>query len=599
MQQTFQFQLMPAERRGAITGATSSGISAFNSSNSNMAFNFGSNPAPAPAGGFSFGSTPAPAPAGGGFGFASPTPAAPAGGSAFSFGGTTPAPAPSTGGFGAPSPAGGGFGTSTPAPSSFGAPAGGSLFGAPSPAPAGSSLFGAPAPAGGGFGFGAPAPSAFGQTPGSAAPAPPPVLAGNLQYSALPPDQKQAIDRLYQGMMQHKRTLLQASSMAPKLLGKHQQADMAAGTQELPLASNIQKLSTQVGHLQDQIQTLRKRVDETEGLCETSMSQTYWYAKWPTEAIAARRGVQIEKSTSAVDSKTHLKLQEVIDKEMAHVDRVELIPSPYLWQVLEDMERRIQTLKGSIGSLHKGLQSAKSVNSEKITVLDIVNSQENAIIRIANSLAIVHEQVERLRADYRQREKGTNVLDAADQKERQHQQYVDQKLSEQMVKAMPTNPGPPAPSGGGLFGSTPAPAGGLFGSAPAPSGGLFGSSPAPSSGAFGFGSTPAPAASGGLFGSTPAPSSAGLFGSTPAPAPAPGAIFGASTTPASAPSGGLFGAPSTTTPASSTFGAPAGAFGGATTPALATFGGFATTPAPSSSSSTPKSKNKSRGTRRR
>ena len=74
----------------------------------------------------------------------------------------------------------------------------------------------------------------------------------------------------------------------------------------------------------------------------------------------------------------------------------------------------------------------------------------------------------------------------------------------------------PAPSGGGLFGSpAPAPSGGLFGApaAPSPGGGLFGA-PAPSGGGL-FGSTPAPSG-GGLFGSTPAPSG-GLFGTAPAP----------------------------------------------------------------------------------
>eukprot|EP00980_Cylindrotheca_fusiformis_P003127 scaffold721_cov131-Cylindrotheca_fusiformis.AAC.17 len=91
----------------------------------------------------------------------------------------------------------------------------------------------------------------------------------------------------------------------------------------------------------------------------------------------------------------------------------------------------------------------------------------------------------------------------------------------------------PAPSGGGLFGSSPAPASGsLFGTpAPAPGGSLFGSSPNNSGSLFGS-NTPAPAP--GLFG---APSPGGsLFGaSSPAPS---GSLFGAS--PASS---GLFGTP--------------------------------------------------------
>lgn len=95
----------------------------------------------------------------------------------------------------------------------------------------------------------------------------------------------------------------------------------------------------------------------------------------------------------------------------------------------------------------------------------------------------------------------------------------------------------PAPSSGGLFGSTPAPASGsLFGApSPAPGGSLFGSSPSPGGSLFGS-NTPAPAPS--------------LFG-TPAPAPG-GSLFGAP-----AASGGLFGAPAPALGGSSLFGAPA------------------------------------------
>ena len=160
-----------------------------------------------------------------------------------------------------------------------------------------------------------------------------------------------------------------------------------------------------------------------------------------------------------------------------------------------------------------------------------------------------------------------------------------------------------APAGGGLFGSTPAPAPGAFGAAPAfgapkPAGGLFGA-PAPAPGGL-FGSATAPA--GGLFGATPAPAAAGfgapaagggLFGAPKpagglfgAPAPAPGGLFGSTPAPApggfslggAAPAGGgLFGAK----PAGGgLFGAPAPAAGGlfGSTPAPAAGGLFGSSP---------------------
>lgn len=109
----------------------------------------------------------------------------------------------------------------------------------------------------------------------------------------------------------------------------------------------------------------------------------------------------------------------------------------------------------------------------------------------------------------------------------------------------------PAPTSGGLFGSTPGLSGSLFGApapaAPAP-GGLFGT---PSSGSLFGSSTPAPAPGGSLFGSTtPAPATGtSLFGSSGgttslfgAPAPSSGGIFGSS-----APSTGLFGSTSSAT----------------------------------------------------
>ena len=159
------------------------------------------------------------------------------------------------------------------------------------------------------------------------------------------------------------------------------------------------------------------------------------------------------------------------------------------------------------------------------------------------------------------------------------------------------------PGGSSLFGApstTPA-----FGSpAPAPAFGAPAASTTPATGGFGFGSpAPAPTTGFGGFGAaTPAPAPTGFgttfgaptpapaFGAAPsstpfgAPAPAPtGGLFGA--TPAPSTSGGLFGGgattsgfgTTTTTPATSAFGAPATSAFGAPAPATSAFGA----PAPS------------------
>lgn len=602
---------------------------------------FGSTPAPAPAAGGLFGSTPAPAPAAGGLFGSTPAPA-PAGGGLF---GSTPAPAPG-GLFGAKAPTPSGFGAPAPAPGGlFGAPAPapGGLFGAPAPAPGG--LFGAPAPAPGGlFGAPAPAPSAF----GAPATAPPAAanLAGYMPYSSLPQDQKNNIDTVYQAIMSHKRTVLAVSTMAPKLLDTStQQADVAGGGagQEVPLSVTVQRLNGQVQQLEHQIKSLHCSMMHTKQRYETSTTQAIRDAKWPTEFVATRVGVTLNNNTNtnnntatdatkaasgAPATKENKKkteefnrhLKELLDREMTHADQIYRMPSPYLWQCVEEMEGRSRILQGQLRKLKETLDISNQISAEEpFDVVGVIKRQEDTIWKVANDLMRVNAKMNELRQLYNLHEKGMNVLEEARQREEQHQRKVDEQLRMVMVKTLPSTVAPaaaapapggslfgaPAPAGGSLFGTpAPAPAGGsLFGTpAPAPAGGsLFGTpAPAPAGGSL-FGKSPAPAP-GGLFGA-PAPAGGGLFGSTtPAPAPAGGGLFG-STAPAPAPAGGgLFGSTPAPAPA---FGAPAPA------PAAPAFGA---TPAPafgapapasgnlfglSTAAATPKSKSKRNSSSRR
>jgi hypothetical protein len=401
-------------------------------------------------------------------------------------------------------------------------------------------------------------------------------------------------------MMQQKRTILQVSTMAPKLLQNKQatsQADAAAGHVELPLASQVHKLATQAQQLQQQLQTVRQQLEYTQSHYKRSTVQGFHYAKWPTEAIAARRNVQLPSSNSQnsqKDAALQAKLKDLLDREAAHVDRIDRMPSPFLWQILEEMEQRLATVQHKMISTEKTIRTQALQPSAEVNIVQVMQLQEQSIWKLASALAPLQQKVEQLRQKYRMYETQGNVLEEEELQERQRQQQLDHQMRLQMVKTLPQRPAAPAP-GGGMFGSAPAPGGSMFGSAPAPGGSsLFGSSaPAPGGSLFGsapagglFGSTPAPAP-GGLFGSTPAPAAGGMFGSTPgglfggAPAAAPAAGFGAA-----APAAG-FGAAA---PAAG-FGAAAPAAGfGAAAPA----GGFG-----SSTQSTPKSRNRKSGTRRR
>ena len=426
-----------------------------------------------------------------------------------------------------------------------------------------------------------------------------------MLYTSLNPDQKRAIDALHEAMMQHKRTILQVSTMAPKLLQPSpQQADVAAG-QELPLATVTSQLKTEVHQLQLKMKAIQEAVDRTKQLYEIATVQAVMFAKWPTEAVAMRRGVHLSKqpasessvfSAEASMADTQAQIQRLLDRQLVRVDRLEHMPSPYLWQLIDDMESRLSALQNSITILKQQLENSKRQRPDDIHVTSIMQMQEEAIYKLVGQWTALQKQVEKLRSSYRLYEKGDNVLELADQAERDRQQQLEHQLRLQMVKVMPATAPAPAPTqGGGLFGSTaPAPGGSLFGTpAPAPSGGLFGSfgAPAPATGGL-FGS----ATTTGLFGITPAPApGGGLFGST-APAPAPGGLFGTSSTPAPA-TGGLFGTTTSAAPAFTATTPATPAFGSTPAPAAFSFGSTGTTT--STTSSTPKAKNKSRSSRRR
>jgi len=336
-------------------------------------------------------------------------------------------------------------------------------------------------------------------------------------------------------------------------------------------------------------------------------------------------------NVSGMDNIDAIALQHIMDIRAAHVDRIEAMPSPYLWDVLRSFEQRLasvqrdvdavrerltiaeeaerlQSMGGGVSGnetallltnadnfnamtslmLYEGSGGAQAPLSKRLATL--ARSQNDLFLHIAEKAARAHERLDEVKSRYRrfcESTKGGYYDDPfirADVEEVSREREMQQKIMEEQIATAP----PPPPVATTAAATAPAPSTSLFGATPAaaaPSTSLFGASPAPASGGL-FGSTPAPAP-GGLFGSTPAPapSTGGLFGSTPAPAPAGGGLFGS--TPAPAPStGGLFG--STPVPAPSTVGlfgstpAPAPAGGGlfgAPAPAGGLFSAVPTTPA--------------------
>ena len=579
-----------------------------------MAFSFGAS-APAPSGSstFSFGASSAPVPALGGFGFGAPSPAPMAFGATPSMFGSSTTPAGESSLFG-----------STPAPASA---SGGFGFGSSAPAP-GVVYFGSPAP----LAFGVTS-SAFGSalTAGSFGPTPPPPLVATAvygapaapgisyqsTYSALHPQAQQAIDAIHEQMLRHRRSMLQVETMGPALL-RDVNPGQVSPEPSPPLKAQLVALEKDLAEINTTLQKCGTEAMILRGKFEQSTTQSLMYGIWPIEALAARRGVLLSSiETAKKDPNVQEQLRKQLDMQTAYVDRIEKIPSPFMWQQLADMENRFTELTHIIQFLKQQLEMLQTINN--IGIVSVVQQQTEFLRRMHHAVVDVHSSMEVLRNRYHRWERGSNVLERANVEDEAHRRRNEEQVKIAYIKAaqtqqqnatpapgtlvpvpsghfntMPSSAGlfgstiAPTPTGGGFIGSTPAPApvgGGLFGSAPTPApvgGGLFGSTPAsaPVGGGL-FGSTPALApVGGGLFGNTQAPGSSALFGSTP-PVQAPGGLFNTTT------SGGppAFGTAATPT------------FGAHLAPASDASGGFGSFA--SSSSFTPKSKKSTTTSRRR
>lgn len=467
-------------------------------------------------------------------------------GSSSSFGGT---PAPSTGysfGSQAPAPSNSAFSYGAPAPAA-GAPSTGYSFGAtvpgssPSNTSFGSSTF---------SGFGSPSlapgmnPAIYQQDA---------TISGGTPYSALPPDIRQAIDKIHEAMMNHKRTVNGFRSMGPSLLlpaNKSSTVVVTHGsgstTESLPVL--IKRLQGTITQLESEVR-LQALADVCKGEYETLYKQSV-QGLWTMEALANYRNVHLKavqsdrKLQEASSPSTQAQLRQVLDLQMAHVDRLEKMPSPYLWHVLHDMNTRLSNLEKRMWMAQQQAQNGLRTGGQA-RISEEIYKQMHQVTRATKVIQKLHLETDNIRNIYRFYEKGENVLDKAYYIEQSRERHLDDLIRYEYVKASATSATqghiPPAlgPAAGGFGAST-------------------------------FSTTAsAPSSSFGGFGGFGSPSPASTFGSTTpatlnAPAPAPA----------------MFGSTATT---------PAPAFGAMPSTFVSSFGAST-----SFSSSTPKAKNKSR-----
>jgi hypothetical protein len=94
------------------------------------------------------------------------------------------------------------------------------------------------------------------------------------------------------------------------------------------------------------------------------------------------------------------------------VDRIESLPSPYLWNTIVELENQCSTLRDSVQTLMQDLDCIQSnrhpdklgttPNLEE-DVRVAVQAQTDALIRIASRLSSIHDQVDRLKTMYREK----------------------------------------------------------------------------------------------------------------------------------------------------------------------------------------------------
>ena len=329
-------------------------------------------------------------------------------------------------------------------------------------------------------------------------------------------------------------------------------ADAAAGTPRRPPApprssdddddqpSNA-TLPRQMVALQTQIRDLLQSAESN--LAEARMlksaageaaAQAKMHGAWPVENVAARGGVALSSvremlgdhhrhhhggggggpasslNVSGMTNVDAVALQQIMDMRASRVDRVEPMPSPYLWEVLGDFERRVSAVSRDVEAVRARLaiaEEAERLRSAGVggggggggasslilyegggglaaaaggggsaplssRLATMARSQSDLFLRIAAQAARAHEGLEEAKLRYQrfcQHTRGGYYEDPflrADVEEFSRERDMQHRiLSEQLATALPAKeaaaaPAAPSASTSGLFGQ---PATGLFG----------------------------------------------------------------------------------------------------------------------------------------
>ena len=230
--------------------------------------------------------------------------------------------------------------------------------------------------------------------------------------------------------MSHRRSVINLQSMGPKqLLGGTGSND---SEQSNSLSVAIRDLHHNISSLEQET-ALQTLADSCKEEYETIIKQAIVYGKWQVEALAIRRGVHLRplpkgqhQQDQVTGSSGHAKaqLQAALDRQLAHVDRREAMPSPYMWQVLGDMEKRLDSLQNNVWSMHEQIDNSMR-SDEPADILSILQSQHRALYNVTKRLDNLHMQVEKLRQHYRFYEKGENVLERARYEEQERERRYD------------------------------------------------------------------------------------------------------------------------------------------------------------------------------
>jgi hypothetical protein len=582
-----------------------------------MAFSFGASSStpsapPSSGGGFSFGAAPAaPAtstaassstPSSTGFSFfgsSGSAPPAPSTGGSFSFGGSgTNAP---SSGFGGLSSSGG---TTAAAGSSSSGGGGGGLFSFSSPAPASASTtttstFGNTGTL---TGF----PSTAGPQTAASAPSGVGRMTAHAPFSALPPNGQKIIHDIYALLHQHNQTMSSVSTMIPSsLFTVTHTADQAAGgidgsrSESTMMTSRLMDLNELLKELVRDMEREARSVEIILHESQELYKLTHQCAIYPVQNIAKRRSIALPPIGASVneggDGSIVEKLNTLLQENSSQVDRLEGMPSLYLWRTMENLRERNEKLYQRIGCMKNLLNGRKrmmgpsvvssrggegetaSYKEHRMEELSLkMQMQVENLVRVAGIVGKMNERIEDLKLGYKRyiakqtfqrgtltsignvmgpsygsmksgigigigegdlegsyfADRGVGTFDPFAEADRKELENMRRVEVEVRRRAIEASKSVPS-----MNASTPLTAN----TGTATGGGLFGSStpaPAPTAGGFSFGgntSTPAPAPTGG-----------GLFGSsTPVAAPAAGGFSfgGSASTPAPAPTGGggLFG----------------------------------------------------------